>query len=200
MLLWCQFLWKLEQGVRSSGPQYCQVTKRTDNVLCRMPRLMGFQTLVTSCTFNHRGRVHHNVTIFTWRHPCYEPATGNEGARLPSHLYQTSGVLQDIWDNSGALELTRLPQLCPRTKHINVCYHHFCKHVRKGRIKIFPIDTKDQIADTLMKALAQNDLQGHCCYMCGKKPPLATEVRECYIFRVLWYIFRILTYQSHVTA
>jgi hypothetical protein len=28
----------------------------------------------------------------------------------------------------------------------------------------------------------------------------ATEVRECYIFRVLWYIFRVLTYQSHVTA
>ncbi len=68
-------------------------------------------------------------------------------------------------DNSGALELTRLPKLRPRTKHINACYHHFCKHVRKGLIKIFPIDTKDQIADTLMKALAQNDFQCHCCYM-----------------------------------
>jgi hypothetical protein len=40
-------------------------------------------------------------------------------------------------DNSGALELARLPKLCPRTKHINVCYHHFCKHVHKGLIKIF---------------------------------------------------------------
>eukprot|EP00804_Cyclotella_cryptica_P030661 CCRYP_015671-RA/>CCRYP_015671-RA protein AED:0.35 eAED:0.37 QI:0/0/0/1/0/0/2/0/191 len=28
-------------------------------------------------------------------------------------------------DNSGALELARLPRLRPRTKHINVCYHHF---------------------------------------------------------------------------
>ncbi len=71
-------------------------------------------------------------------------------------------------DNSGALELARLLKLHPRTKHINVCYHHFCKHVRKGRIKIFPIDTKDQIADALTKALAQNDLQRHCRYMCGK--------------------------------
>ena len=26
-------------------------------------------------------------------------------------------------DNSGALELARLPKLCPRTKHIHVCYH-----------------------------------------------------------------------------
>jgi hypothetical protein len=57
-------------------------------------------------------------------------------------------------DNLGALELARLPKLCPRTKHINVCYHHFCEHVHKGLIKIFPIDTKDQIADALTKALA----------------------------------------------
>jgi hypothetical protein len=28
-------------------------------------------------------------------------------------------------DNSGALELAGLPKRCPRTKHINVCYHHF---------------------------------------------------------------------------
>jgi hypothetical protein len=71
-------------------------------------------------------------------------------------------------DNSGALELARLPKLCPRTKHINVCYHHFCEHVRKRLIKIFPIDTKDQIADALTKALPQNDFQRHCCYMSGK--------------------------------
>jgi hypothetical protein len=34
-------------------------------------------------------------------------------------------------NNSGALELAKLPKLCPCTKHINVCYHHFCKHVQK---------------------------------------------------------------------
>ncbi len=39
-------------------------------------------------------------------------------------------------DNSGALELARLPKLCPRTKHINVCCHHFPKHVRKGLINL----------------------------------------------------------------
>jgi hypothetical protein len=56
-------------------------------------------------------------------------------------------------DNSGALDLARLPKLCPRTKHINVCYHHFCKHVRNWLIKIFPVRTKNQIADALTKAL-----------------------------------------------
>jgi hypothetical protein len=71
-------------------------------------------------------------------------------------------------DNSGALELARLPKLRPRTKHINVCYHHFREHVRKGLIKIFPINMKEQIADAFTKALAQNDLQHHRHYMCGK--------------------------------
>ena len=41
-------------------------------------------------------------------------------------------------DNSGALELARLPKLCPRTKHINVCYHHFREHARSRKVKIFP--------------------------------------------------------------
>ncbi|KAL7482261.1 hypothetical protein ACHAW6_008898 [Cyclotella cf. meneghiniana] len=35
-------------------------------------------------------------------------------------------------DNSGALEQARLPRLCPRTKHINIYYHHLREHVRKG--------------------------------------------------------------------
>jgi hypothetical protein len=70
-------------------------------------------------------------------------------------------------DNTGALVLARLPKLRPRTNHINVCYHHFHEHVQKRLIKIFPIDTKDQIADALTKALAQNDFQRHRCHMCG---------------------------------
>ncbi len=48
-----------------------------------------------------------------------------------------------------------------KTKHINVCYDHFCEYVQKGLIKIFPILIKDQIADALTKALAQNDFQCH---------------------------------------
>jgi hypothetical protein len=72
-----------------------------------------------------------------------------------------------VEDNAGALELVRLPKLCPRTKHINVCCHYFCKHVQKWLIKIFPIDTKDQIADAFTKALAQNDFQHPCRHMCS---------------------------------
>ncbi len=62
-------------------------------------------------------------------------------------------------DNSGALELARLPKFHPHTKHINICYHHFCKHVRNGLIKIFPVGTENQITDALTIALSQNIFQ-----------------------------------------
>jgi hypothetical protein len=71
-------------------------------------------------------------------------------------------------DNSGALELARLHKLRFRTKHINVCYHDFCKHVRKGLIKIFLVGTSDQTTDVLTKALAQNHFVHHRIHLCGK--------------------------------
>ncbi len=70
-------------------------------------------------------------------------------------------------DNPGALELARLPKLCPCTKHINLCYHHFREHVRNGVIKIFSVGTENRIADALTKALSQNTFQQHRRYMCG---------------------------------
>jgi hypothetical protein len=58
-------------------------------------------------------------------------------------------------DNAGALELARLPKLRPRTKHINVCYHHFRDHVASGEVEIHYIPTEHQIADVLTKPLAE---------------------------------------------
>jgi hypothetical protein len=57
-------------------------------------------------------------------------------------------------DNSGALELARLPKIRPRTKHINNTYHHFREFVASGDITVLPITTDDQIADMLTKPLA----------------------------------------------
>ncbi len=171
MLLWCQFLWKLKQGICSSGHQYCQVTKQVDNLLCKMPCLMGFQTSVTSCTFNHRGWVHCYVTISLWCHPSYELAWGNEGARLPSHLYRTSRVLQGIWGQLMSSGTCKASQAKSKDQAHKCLLSSFLQTCEKGFIKTFPIDMKDQIADALAKALAQNDLQRYCRYMCGKWPP-----------------------------
>ena len=54
-------------------------------------------------------------------------------------------------DNSGALEMSRLPKMRPRTKHINIRMHHFREHVRLKKISIHKIPTKYQLADIATK-------------------------------------------------
>jgi hypothetical protein len=58
-------------------------------------------------------------------------------------------------DNEGALEMARSPKMRPRTKHINVKYHHFRDAVTRGDIVVCPIDTKYQQADIFTKPLAE---------------------------------------------
>jgi hypothetical protein len=56
-------------------------------------------------------------------------------------------------DNSGALQLARLPKMRPRTRHINVKYHHFREHVAQGKVTIQHVASKDQLGDALTKNL-----------------------------------------------
>ncbi len=152
------------------GSQYHQVTKLMDHLLCRMPHLMGLQSSIQIALSTTKAEyiamsqalldVILNMNLLqkmreqSFKVVCIQP-------------YVYCKVFED---NTGALKLARLPKLCHRTKHTNDCYHHFCKHVQKGLIKIFPIDTKDQTADALTKALAQNNFQHHCPHMCGAYP------------------------------
>ena len=59
-------------------------------------------------------------------------------------------------DNTGALALAKVPKIRPRTKHINLVYHHFREAVRDGRIDIEHVNTEEQIADIFTKPLPQN--------------------------------------------
>jgi len=57
-------------------------------------------------------------------------------------------------DNSGVLEITKDPKMRPRTKHINIKYHHFRNNfVDRGEISLHAINTKDQPANMLTKPL-----------------------------------------------
>ncbi len=58
-------------------------------------------------------------------------------------------------DNSGALELAKAPKLRPRTKHINIKYHHFREFVKDGKVELYKIDTEEQDADILTKGLPE---------------------------------------------
>ena len=64
-------------------------------------------------------------------------------------------------DESGALQLARMPKIRPRTKHINVLYHHFGSYIRDYSISIFSIDTFNQIMYILANPLLQNDFLRH---------------------------------------
>ena len=71
-------------------------------------------------------------------------------------------------DNSGALEIARLPKMRPRTKAINVIYHHFREYVRLGMIAIYPISTHDQVANMFTKPLTQNTFVKHRVKVCSR--------------------------------
>lgn len=60
-------------------------------------------------------------------------------------------------DNTGALALATTHKMRPRTKHINLVYHHFREAVRDGIIEVISVGTKDQIGDMFTKPLPQND-------------------------------------------
>ena len=57
-------------------------------------------------------------------------------------------------DNSGVLELARLPKIRPQTMDINQAYHHFYEHEERKEILIEATLTERQMADILNKPLA----------------------------------------------
>ena len=73
-------------------------------------------------------------------------------ARVHCHVFE---------DNSGALEMARIHKYRPRTKHLNVRLHHFRDYVERKEISIHPINTNDQPADYLTKALNEETLVRH---------------------------------------
>ena len=64
-------------------------------------------------------------------------------------------------DNSGALELARLPKMRPRTKHINQSFHHFREYVEHQEVQIQFTPTEKQLADILTKPLPEASFVKH---------------------------------------
>jgi len=70
-------------------------------------------------------------------------------------------------DNSSALKIARIPKMRPRTKHINVKFHHFRDYVDRGAITLHAINTHNQLADMLTKLLATPTLAQHHATIMG---------------------------------
>ena len=64
-------------------------------------------------------------------------------------------------DNSGAIELATVHKTRPRTKHLNVKYHHFRHHVDSGEVMIASISSDEQQADLLTKPLSEELFERH---------------------------------------
>ena len=43
--------------------------------------------------------------------------------------------------------MAKSPKIRPRTKQLNICFHHFREHVRISTIQIFPFFISSQLAD-----------------------------------------------------
>jgi hypothetical protein len=70
-------------------------------------------------------------------------------------------------DNSGALIMATEHKARPRTKHLNVKYHHFRDHVVRGEISVHAIGTTLQCADLLTKPLNEVDTKRHRKFIQG---------------------------------
>ena len=70
-------------------------------------------------------------------------------------------------DNESCISIANSGKFSPRTRHIAIKYHHFRQYVKKGIIKILPIDTKEQTADIFTKPLTAELLQYLRHKLCG---------------------------------
>jgi hypothetical protein len=64
-------------------------------------------------------------------------------------------------NNTGALEMATVHRIRPRTKHINIKYHHFRSHVDDGSIHIQYVQSNDNVADMFTKGQPIALLQVH---------------------------------------
>ena len=65
-------------------------------------------------------------------------------------------------DNAGAIELAKNPKFRPRTKHINIKYHHFREYIANNKIELEYVASKDNPSDMMTKPLGAEDLQRLC--------------------------------------
>jgi hypothetical protein len=70
-------------------------------------------------------------------------------------------------DNSGAVELAKVPKMRPRTKHINAKYHHFQQYVFEKKIVVEQVTMDEQIGDILTKNLSLDKFLKFRHAICG---------------------------------
>jgi len=84
-----------------------------------------------------------------------------QARKLPVHAVSPTVHCRLFEDNSGAIEIAKVPKMRPRTKHLNIKYHHFRSFVQDGSVSVHHVGTADQIADIFTKPLNLELFQKH---------------------------------------
>ena len=72
---------------------------------------------------------------------------------LPELQLNLEGPIPIYCDNQGTIQLTRNPEQRQKTKHIDLRYHYIREQQDKGQIEIRYVESENQLADILTKAL-----------------------------------------------
>ena len=62
-------------------------------------------------------------------------------------------------NNWSCIIVAESARLTPRTTHIAIKYHHFSHFVQKEMVKIYPISTREQLADVFTKPLDEEQFK-----------------------------------------
>jgi hypothetical protein len=73
---------------------------------------------------------------------------------FPVHINKPNFLCKVHEDNQSTIRMATSNKFPPQTKHIALKYHHFCSHVKNGRIEVNYCPTENQKADLLTKPLA----------------------------------------------
>ena len=84
-----------------------------------------------------------------------------------NHFEKTSFFILIFEDNSGVVEMVQVPKMQPRTKHLNIKYHHFRELVSEGKVTIHQVPTDEQLADMMTKPLSRQPFERFRLGICG---------------------------------
>ena len=85
-------------------------------------------------------------------------------------------------DNKSAIELAKNPVHHERSKHIDVRFHFIREHVKKGKVRLSHVASRDQVADIFTKPLP-TALFENCKKMIGMKDEKCLSLREEFVER-----------------
>jgi hypothetical protein len=147
-----RLLWSLEPQDSHERHHDVKVTNQIRDQLCRMPtHSFRLQTeTALSTTKSEYMTLSENVRTLL---PIMDLLKEGVKNGVPVHTTQPTVRCKIFEDNAGALELANVPKVRPHTCHINQKYHNFRAHVRSGRLKVLPIETKNRLANQFNKGL-----------------------------------------------